>query len=355
MEPRTLAELTGQNIEIAFADAVAIAQQLICEPEVRRDAKPPYEALTLESIAVTADGAVRCLHTASTPTVSEVGLVMQRLLRNSPSLPGGLRYTVSRAIHEVEAPPFESVEDLSKALERFEAGDRREQIASLYQRAGAASESNAAPASSVPSESGSDQPERRTRQQSAASLRRQLREADQRFYESQLNTSQAHGPAEKGRSRRVPIAACMIAGVALVAAGEIAHVGQPARAMDARQPLPSPSSGVATTASADTLFEPAVATVPVTDSGKSPRPAVSRKGTGRVPANARTSGLTTQGRTAAATTKAAPRRPSNAFAPSTNKAAETRPKDEHNNPKSKPDKPDHGLLRIRFVWNNPFH
>src|SRR5690349_8241281 len=97
MESRTLAELTGQNIEIAFADAVAIAQQLICEPDVLRDAEPPYEALTLESVAVTAGGAVRCLHTASKPTVAEVGLLMQSLLRNSPSLPGGLLYTVSRA------------------------------------------------------------------------------------------------------------------------------------------------------------------------------------------------------------------------------------------------------------------
>src|SRR4051812_39895609 len=143
MESRTLAELTGHNIEIAFADAVAIAQQLICEPDVFCDAQPPYEGLTLESVAVTADGMVRCLHTASTPTATEVGLLMQSLLRNSPSLPGGLRYTVSRAVHEVEAPPFESLEELSKALERFEAGDRREQIASLYQRAGDRSQSNA--------------------------------------------------------------------------------------------------------------------------------------------------------------------------------------------------------------------
>lgn len=355
MEPRTLAELTGQNVEIAFADAVAIAQQLICDPDVGRDAQPPYAPLTLESVAVTKEGAVCCLHTASTPTVTEVGLVMQSLLRNSPSLPGGLRYTVSRAIHEVEAPPFESVEDLSKALERFEAGDRREQIASLYQRAGAQSESKANLVSSTASEAGTpDYPERRTRQQSAASLRRQLREADQRFYEAQLHASQAHGPAEKGRSRRVPIAACMVAGVALVAAGEMAHVGQPARAMDAGQPIPPPSV-VATTASPDTLSEPVVATVPVNASEQSPGPAASRKGTLRT--NTRASASTT-GRTATTTTtttKPAPSRASHALTQSSRKAVETRPKDEHSKPKSKPDKSDHGLLRIRFVWDNPFH
>jgi len=353
MEPRTLAELTGQNIEIAVADAVAIAQQLICEPDVLRDAQPPYEPLTMESVALTAEGAVRCLHTASTPTVTEVGLLMQSLLRSSPSLPGGLRYTVSRAIHEVEAPPFESVEDLSKALERFESGDRREQIASLYQRAKAASEPKAGlVTSAAPESDASGSPERRVRQQSAASLRRQLRDADQRFYEAQLHASQAHGPAEKGRPRRVPIAACMIAGVALVAAGEFVHVGQPARVIDASQPLPPPSV-IATTAPADALSEPAAAAVPVDTSEKSPRPAVSRKGTGRT--NTRASASTTRGRTATpTTTKAAPSRSSNAFAQSSRNAVETRRKDEHGKPKSKTEKPDHGLLRIRFVWDNPF-
>jgi len=355
MEPRTLAELTDQKIEIAFADAVAIAQQLICEPDAVRDAQPPYAALTLESVAVTPDGMVHCLHKASPPTVTEVGLVMQSLLRHSPSLPGGLRYTVSRAIHEVEAPPFESAEDLSRALERFEAGDRREQVASLYQRASAASDPNAGVVSSPPPESWtSDYPERRTRQQSAASLRRQLRDADQRFYEAQLHGSQVDGLAEKGRSRRVPIAACMIAGFALVAAGEIAHVGRPARAMDTGQPLPPPPV-LATTASADAPSEPVVANaaVPINAAEKSPRPVVSPKGAGRT--NARASASTTQGRTATGvTTKTAPRRSANAFTQSSRKAIGPRPKHDQSRPKSKPDKADHGLLRIRFVWDNPF-
>jgi len=144
----------------------------------------------------------------------------------------------------------------------------------------------------------------------------------------------------------------MIAGVALVAAGEFVHVGQPARVIDASQPLPPPSV-IATTAPADALSEPAAAAVPVDTSEKSPRPAVSRKGTGRT--NTRASALPTQGRTATpTTTKAAPSRSSNAFAQSSRNAVETRRKDEHGKPKSKTEKSDHGLLRIRFVWDNPF-
>src|SRR4051812_22706566 len=129
MEQKTLAELFDRNVEIVFADAVAIAQQLICEPAVLGGAQAPYGPLTLESVAVTVEGAVRCLHTDATPTVVEVGLLLHDLLRRSQRVPGRLRYTVGRALHEVEAPPFESIQEFSSALERFEACDRREHLA----------------------------------------------------------------------------------------------------------------------------------------------------------------------------------------------------------------------------------
>ena len=347
MEQKTLAELTGQNINIAFADAVAIAQQLICEADVLCGAQPPFGPLTQESLAITDEGTVRCLHTASTPTVMEVALLMQSMLGRSQSLPGGLRYTISRAIHEVEAPPFESVGDFSRALERFEAGDRREQVASLYERARAGS-ARSADAVTVPSEADvSACPERRVRQQSATALRRQLREADQRFYEAHCQSSHAAQKAGKGHSRRAPIAACMIAGVALVAAGEIVHVQQPSRLVDATQAPPA-ETGMATSSFAEAVPQSAVTTTPLNASVRSSRstagPSAARRQT-----KARANGLTTQGRTTANKTawKAAPHSP--------RKAVEDGSKQQHVKPRPERDKSDHGLLRIRFVWNNPFH
>src|SRR3954447_6972006 len=182
MEMKTLAELVDQNVEISVADAVAVAQQLISDPDALGRAQAPYGPPTLESVGVTAGGTVRCLHTASTPTVVEVALVLQNLLGSSHRVPGRLRYTVSRALHEFEPPPFESAQDFSTALERFEAGDRREQVASLYKRAPAACPSDAGVVSLfAPSPSVSTHAERRMHQRSAAELRRQLREADLRL------------------------------------------------------------------------------------------------------------------------------------------------------------------------------
>ena len=348
MEHKTLAELMDQNVEIAVADAVAIAQQLICEPDVLAGAQAPYGPLTLESVAVTAEGAVLCLHTAATPTVIEVGAVLHNLLGSSQRVPGRLRYTVGRALHEVEAPPFESAQDFSTALERFEAGGRREQIASLYERARDTSASDAGVVSLfVPKPSVSGHPERRTPQRSAAELRRQLREADLRLYEVQRLSKSDHHPVGTGRLRRAPIAACMVAGVALVAAGEFAYVGQHAPAPGASQS--PPPLEIATNTPADTESAPAVIAAPVIAPDVvnvpdlPPRPTVTRTG-GRRP-DAKSRAVTTPSRTPVIHASAANRSTTPSPLPA-RKIDDPRPTRER-------DKSGRGL-RIRFVWDNPF-
>ena len=52
-----------------------------------------------------------------------------------PGVPGGLRYAVARALLEVDAPPFDSLQALSVSLSRFETGDRRQVLRSLMARA----------------------------------------------------------------------------------------------------------------------------------------------------------------------------------------------------------------------------
>lgn len=341
MEHKTLAELMNQNVEIAFADAVAIAQQLICEPDVLSGAQAPYGPLTLESVAVTVEGKVLCLHTAATPTVVEVGLVLHNLLGSSHRVPGRLRYTVGRALHEVEAPPFESAHDFSTALQRFEAGDRREQIAGLYERARATCPSDAGVVSLfTPKPSVSRPPERRT-QRSAAELRRQLRDADLQLYETQRLSKPDPHQIRTGRFRRAPIAACMVAGVALVAAGEIAHVGQRAPTPVASQPL-APID-IATNIPIDAPSQPAVAEVPVKAPEVSPRPTISPASGRRTAAQAYA--VTPRSRTPMTRAGAASRSATPSQAPA-RKVGEPRPARER-------EKSDHGL-RIRFVWDNPF-
>jgi hypothetical protein len=132
----TLADIRRLQIAIAPHEAVAIAQQLMHHDTGNPAARPPFGPLSLDTVAIDADGSVVCTHTDATPAVAEVALVLQRLLGQTEArVPGGMRYAIGRALHEVEAPPFDSRSDFSEALERFERGDRRAAVASLYARA----------------------------------------------------------------------------------------------------------------------------------------------------------------------------------------------------------------------------
>ena len=117
-------------------EAVAIAQQLIhstIDVELCTPLGPP----TIDSVVIFSDGRVASSSSAATPAVSEVGRLLEAMLLQGggPAVPGGLRYTVARALLEVDAPPFDSLQALSSSLSRFEIGERRQVLRSLLARA----------------------------------------------------------------------------------------------------------------------------------------------------------------------------------------------------------------------------
>ena len=131
----SLSSLIGRGVELQPHEAVAIAQQLIHAsadvPLVR-----PFGPPTLESIVILSDGRVGSRRSAATPAVSELGRLLDSMLPSGRGqVPGGLRYTLARALLEVDAPPFDSLQALSASLVRFEHGDRRRVVRSLLARA----------------------------------------------------------------------------------------------------------------------------------------------------------------------------------------------------------------------------
>jgi len=74
-----------------------------------------------------------------TPSVFEAALLLQSMLpAGAGQVPGALRYAIARGLLEVVAPPFESIGDFSRALQRFERGDRRAAVRGLLNRMPAA-------------------------------------------------------------------------------------------------------------------------------------------------------------------------------------------------------------------------
>jgi hypothetical protein len=86
--------------------------------------------------AVAAARALMRDRSSATPEVSEVALLLRRLLPiGTAGVPGALHYAIARALREVDAPPFDSVEDFSNALARFEHGDSARSWRGLPERA----------------------------------------------------------------------------------------------------------------------------------------------------------------------------------------------------------------------------
>ena len=162
-------------------EALAVAQSLF--DSVGDDARPPFGPLSRENIVLREDGSVTSTACASTPTVLEAAVLVDELLPDGHAfVPGALRYTVGRALHEVEAPPFDCLADFSRALRRFETGARAALVRALYERA-------------------EDPPV--------------------------VVESVWHAVG-------LPFAATFVAGIALIGAGEAMHIGQPQRT-----PLPA--------------------------------------------------------------------------------------------------------------------
>jgi hypothetical protein len=273
----SLAELLDHEPDVEPHEAVAIVQQLIhCDVDCGHPAGSADVApgpLSIDRVRLEADGSAVCIGSDATPAVSEAANLLQRILpRGGTQVPGGLRYTIARALLDVEAPPFDSLEDFSRALARFERGDRREVVRTLLERAALASGVTALSRRPVPlfgaragegvaadvDPTAPSPSDRRVPTVTVTELRRQLREADQRLF---VQRSAAQPRIEMrstiGLGRRVPaIAAGVLVGLSLIGAGEAMRLR--------RATAPAVvTSGAPVAAPASTVSEPASqATIP---------------------------------------------------------------------------------------------
>src|SRR5690349_13818806 len=113
----SVAEVQRAGIVIESEEAVAIAQQLIASLHHNnwgRSAERPYGPPTSSSVILGDDGSVVCRTCDTTPAVSEIALLLQTMLPLDTRVAGGLRYTIARAMLDVDVPPFDSLDDLSE-------------------------------------------------------------------------------------------------------------------------------------------------------------------------------------------------------------------------------------------------
>jgi hypothetical protein len=322
----TLSELLDRDVELTCADAVALVQLVMFEANIT-SARAPYGPPSLDNIALADDGSVHCMHTAATPSLVEAALLLQGLVaRAHDRVPGGLRYAIGRALLEVEAPPFDTLDDFSTALMRFESGDRAERVSQLYNVATRNRHSPTIPAAA------SLRTDRRRHEPNPAELRRQLREADLRLYEARQRAGSMSAKTMRSRRlKRAPIAACMAAGIALVAAGELSpsararlaairHLSQPT---PARPATPVPASA---DRSSPPLQPVAASEVATSHMAPTPSPKVQK--------------------TAAPASRTRPSVRSRRGVPPTAKSSRSA--------KRSTDRDRGVIARIRFEWDNPF-
>ena len=235
----TLREVLARGVQPTYREAIAIAQELITYVPTDTRPLPPFGPRSLDNVRISRDGSVECLGCDATPGVSEIAILLEQLLpRGGPSrVPGGLRYTLARALLEVDAPPFESAAELSVALARYEHDDRADAVRALYARAAALS-----------AEVVEVQSDRRRRAPSATELRRQLRQADEALFHQTQTVASAiqvpHLPSVQRADRPVPahwlVAGAMAALIAFGAGYIVVDTLQGTRARTtSAAPLPS--------------------------------------------------------------------------------------------------------------------
>jgi Tol biopolymer transport system component len=171
----SIRELISLGVDLTYGEAVAIAQELITRVPTDDHVAPPFGPPSLDNVFIYPDGSVECLACGSTPAVSEIARLLDAMLPRGGKVrvPGGLRYTIARALLEVDVPPFDSLEELSAALARHETGERSDIVRELCARA--------APAQPQPKVVPFHR-ERRRGAPSATDLRRHLRQADEALF-----------------------------------------------------------------------------------------------------------------------------------------------------------------------------
>jgi len=202
----SVAELLARGVVIQSGEAVAIAQEVMPSASDQSPTPPPCGPLSPDTVTLARDGSVSHIESDGAPGLAEVALFLQTMLGSGAKVPGALRYTVARALRQVDAPPFDSLTDFSRTLARFEPGDRRAAVRALLDRdalTGARSATQPIDSSrtrGVPPEvtvhvaprarrwpAPQEPPahDRRRVPPQVTALRRQLREADQRLFEQQ--------------------------------------------------------------------------------------------------------------------------------------------------------------------------
>jgi hypothetical protein len=170
----SLRELVDRGVLLQPHEAVAVAQQLIASLERHATPIEPLGPPTLSTVHVCPDGEIVC-HSAAMPAVFEMAMLLDAILKaGTQTHAGALRYAIARALMEVDAPPFESIAELSTVLVRYERGDRRTVLRALYARGVASARGER-----------TESAERRRSGPSVATLRRQLRDADRALFERQ--------------------------------------------------------------------------------------------------------------------------------------------------------------------------
>src|SRR6476646_7974470 len=213
------ADILQGGVTIEPEEAVAIAQQLIVAIRAGACAdlaEPPFGPPTPDRVLLSDDGSVACCACDATPAVSEVARLLEALLPPAPArVPGGLRYTIARALLDVDVTPFDSLDELSDTLSRYERGPREQLVVRLLERFAASRA--VVPAAIV----------ERRRHVRATELRRALREADARLYLQTAALQAVTVAPRPQRARSVGAAlAGMAAGALLMAAGQFIHSAQ---------------------------------------------------------------------------------------------------------------------------------
>jgi hypothetical protein len=131
----SLCELLDRGVVVQAHEAVAIVQQLINKGTSADGDELPPGPSSVTSIHLQSDGSLFTAGSDVAPSVFEAATLLKVMLpAGAGQVPGALRYTIARGLLEVVAPPFESIGEFSRALERFERGDRRAVVAGLLNR-----------------------------------------------------------------------------------------------------------------------------------------------------------------------------------------------------------------------------
>jgi WD40 repeat protein len=281
-----LADLIAEGVRLAPQEAVAIAQLLIENGTVTSSP---------ENVQLAADGGAWGVGCDVTAAVFEVARLLQTLIPpGTPGVPGALRYAIARGLLEVIAPPFESLAEFSRSLERFERGDRAAVVRVLVgRRAPAASRPRVAAQSTILAaptggralaSAYGESAERLVDQHDDASFDLEIRRDESPFRRAADVVPMPRPRASRVRPALAVAAALLIGAIGAVGVVDVMKTGhaRPRTAAGVARPsAPAPASVVT---APDAKPVGTTGSVPTVPSGSSTPAAAPRYGTRRRPA-----------------------------------------------------------------------